>query len=228
MTKTILRKYVRKLLEAAVVGQAAAGQGLALFRTNKSNNVEYILYDPKAFFEKAQGLPADELSGIDPSDVVYGYLNAKPHQGDCWNAAEIKFSAARKGYGPLLYELAMSDFGKIMSDHGAGSSQSARSVWQKYAQRSDVKKLPFDDQKNPKTPPKDDDCKMIPDFDGSVAYLNSAYAGSGDVSGKEAMMNAHQSFVKQMEGANVKKADVELALRLMGDEYFGKRYQENL
>jgi hypothetical protein len=152
----------------------------------------------------------------------------RPHKGDCWDAAEIKFSAAQKGYGPLMYELAMSDFGKIMSDHGAGSSGSARGVWQKYDQRADVKKLPFDDVKNPKTPPKNDDCKLIPDVDGDVAYLNQAYAGKGDVSGKQTLMRAHQALVGQMQADGYKPGDVELALRMMGDEYFGHRYRENL
>lgn len=223
-----LRRLVRGLLEAAVAGKTAAGQGLALLRKQNSHGVEYILYDPETFMRMAKGVPSDELTGLDPTDVIVGYLDVRPHKGDCWDAAEIKFSAAQKGYGPLMYELAMSDFGKIMSDHGAGSSGSARGVWQKYDQRADVKKLPFDDVKNPKTPPKNDDCKMIPDVDGSVAYLNQAYAGKGDVSGKQTLMRSHQALLGQMQADGHKPGDVELALRMMGDEYFGHRYRENL
>lgn len=223
-----LRRIVRSLLEAAVAGKTAAGQGLALLRKQNNAGVEYILYDPETFARLAKGVPGDELTGLDPTEVIVGYLDVRPHKGDCWDAAEIKFSAAQKGYGPLMYELAMSDFGKIMSDHGAGSSTSARGVWQKYDQRPDVKKLPFDDMKNPKTPPKCDDCKIIPDVDGDIAYLNQAYAGKGDVSGKEALMNAHRAFVKQMVSTGYKAGDVELAIRMMGDEYFGQRYRENL
>jgi hypothetical protein len=222
-----LRRLVRSLLEAAVAGKTAAGQGLALLRKQNSHGIEYILYDPETFARLTNGVPGDELTGLDPTDVIVGYLDVRPHKGDCWDAAEIKFSAAQKGYGPLMYELAMSDFGKIMSDHGAGSSGSARGVWQKYDQRADVKKLPFDDVKNPKTPPKKDDCKMIPDVDGDVVYLNQAYAGKGDVSGKQTLMRAHQAFVGQMTADGYKPGDVELALRMMGDEYFGHRYREN-
>ncbi len=221
-----LRKYVRSLLEAAVAGKTAASQGLALMRKQNNAGVEYVLYEPEIFAQLSKGLPADELTGIDPSDVIVGYLDVRPHKGDCWDAAEIKFSAAQKGYGPLMYELAMSDFGKIMSDHGAGTSNAARRVWQKYDQRPDVEKLPFDDIKNPQTVPKNDDCKLVPDVDGEIAYLNQAYAGQGDVSGKEALMNAHRTFMKQMEANGYKTADVELAIRMMGDEYFGHRYRE--
>jgi len=223
-----LRRIVRCLLEAAVAGQAAASQGLALLRKQNSKGVEYVLYNPTALARVSKGVPGDELTGLDPTGVIVGYLDVRPHNGDCWDAAEVKFSAAEKGYGPLMYELAMGDFGKIMSDHGAGSSASARGVWQKYDQRSDVKKLPFDDVKNPKTPPKNDDCKIIPDVDGDIAYLNQAYAGKGDVSGKDALMSAHRAFVKQMESNGYKAGDVELAIRMMGDEYFGHRYRENV
>ncbi len=223
-----LRKLVRSLLEAAVAGKTAAGQGLALLRSNKGAGVEYVLYDPKKFYELTQGIPKDMLETIDPDEVIYGYLDVRPHKTDCWNAAEIKFAAARQGYGPLMYEMAMSDFGKIMSDHGAGSSPSARGVWQKYADRPDVKALPFDDVKNPKTPPKQDDCKMIPDFDGKNAYLNAAYAGSGDASGKDTLMRAHEALIGMMVADGHKKDNVDLALRMMGDEYFGQRYRENV
>lgn len=227
MAERDLRRLVRSLLEAAIAGKAAAGLGLALLRSNKGSGVEYVLYDPVKFYELTRDVPKDMLETIDPDEVIYGYLDVRPHKGDCWNAAEIKFAAARQGYGPLMYELAMSDFGKIMSDHGAGSSASARGVWQKYANRSDVEALPFDDIKNPKTPPKQDDCKLIPDFDGSNAYLNAAYAGNGDSSGKETMMRAHQALIGQMVADGHKKDNVDLALRMIGDEYFGHRYREN-
>lgn len=226
MDKNKLRKLIRSLLEAAIVGTAAAGQGLALLRKKKNESVEYVLYKPSEFFKKAEGIPSDELSGIDFAGIIVGYIDVKTHNGDCWNAGEVKFSAAEKGYGPLMYELAMSDFGSLMSDKGAGTSQAARAVWQKYNQRPDIKKLPFDDVKNPKTPPKNDDCKVIPDYDGEIAYLNNAYSGAGDASGKDVMMRAHQALVGQMKAAGYDVNDVELAIRMMGDEYFGMRYRD--
>lgn len=233
--KRDLRRLIRNLLEAAVVSKTAASQGLALYRKQTSNNVEYVLYDPEVFTREIKTIQddyngnavgSDVLGSIDPSNIIVGYLNVKPHNGDCWDAAEVKFSAAQKGYGPLMYELAMSDYGKLMSDHGAGTSASARNVWQKYNQRSDIKKLPFDDVKNPKTPPKGDDCKLLPDFDGDIAYLNQAYAGQGDASGKEALMHNHQTFIKDIVAKGYKAADVELAVRMLGDEYFGGRYRD--
>jgi hypothetical protein len=222
-----LRLLVRRLLEAAIKGKVAASQGLALLRSSKGPGVEYILYNPAKFYELAQGVPKDRLESIDPSEMIYGYLDVRSHKDECWNAAEIKFSAARKGFGPLMYELAMSDFGKIMSDHGSGSSPSARAVWQKYANRSDVETLPFDDVKNPKTPPKVDDCKIIPELDGKNSYLNAAYAGAGDSSGKTKMMRAHDLLVDLMVSDGHKKSDVELGLRMIADEYFAMRYGDN-
>lgn len=228
--KKLLRKYVKTLLEAAVVGTAAASQGLALFRSQNAGKVEYILYDGEAFLFETKDLPADELvfTSIDPGEIIYGYLVVSPHQGECWDAAEVKYAAARKGFGPLMYEMALADFGSIMSDHGVGSSNAARNVWKKFSNRSDIIAKPFDDIKEPHTPPKEDDCRLIPDWDGENDYLNAAYSGSGDSSGKQAMMKEHERVVQKMLATkkDIKQKDVEQAIRILGDDYFSLRYRE--
>ena len=207
-----------------MAGTAAASSGLALYRTYAGALCVYVLYDCNVLEQEITSMDPSEYGGLDPNNYIYGYMEVKPHKGECWNAAEVKCSAARKGYGPLLYEIAMSDFGTLMSDHGAGSSMSARQVWKKYEQRSDVQKKAFDDVKEPKTPPKEDDCKLIPDFEGENQYLNNAYSGAGDDSGKLALLQAHQNFIKKFQQH---KSDLESAIMGGGDEYFGQRYREN-
>ena len=198
-----LRRVIRAIIQEAAVSSSQAAQSLALYRRS-AGGVVYILYDPVAF---AKELPAWEDAGGDPGRVIYGYLDVKPNHGECWGAAEVKYSAAQKGYGPLMYELAMSDFeGGIMSDRHS-TSDAARNVWKRYNQRADVEKKPFDDKKAPKTPPKVDDCKMIPDFDGDEAYLNQAYRGKGDATGKPAMMQRHKETIASIVAQTGKQAD---------------------
>ncbi len=232
-----LRECIRAILEAAISSSSASGQGLALYvNSTQSQKVEYVLYSPRALVDaiEAHNVFADDdvdlseaLGAVDPHDVIYGYIVVRKNSGKCWNSGEVKYSAARKGYGPLMYELAMSDFVRLMPDHGGGSSPSARNVWARYANRPDVKKLPFDDIANPKTEPKEDDCHVYMDPDGDIGYLNAAYQGKGDKAGKDALVRSHQALVGQLSSDGFKKSDVEIALSQMGDEYFGSRYREN-
>lgn len=207
-----------------MASQQAASQGLALYRKGTGSSVVYVLYNPAKLAEE---LPKWQDAGGDINSVIYGYLDVRPHKGDCWNAGEIKFAAAQKGYGPLMYELAMSDFENGLFPDRLSTSDAARNVWKKYNQRGDVQKKPFDDVKNPKTAPKVDDCKLIPDFDGEEAYLNQAYVGHGDPGGKAQMMQLHRDSVPTVaEKLAMPTNEVEQAIFHMGDEYFGTRYRD--
>lgn len=226
-----LRRLVRSLLEAAVAGNTAASRGLALYRLQRGAGVDYVLYNPENFAKEIENtngeknLSLHDIEEFDPSNIIIGCLGVTLHGGKCWDAAEVGMSAAEKGYGPLMYELAMSDYGVMMSDR-ISTSASARKVWQKYDQRADVKKLPFDDISDPKTPPKEDDCKILPDYeDDEVPYLNQAYAGKGDSSGKEVLMRNHQEFIYQMQKKFYLRSDVEKALLTLGEMYFSIRYE---
>lgn len=184
-----IRLIIRHLLEAAVASKQAAGQNLALLRRNSGKYIQYILYDPQ---ELENEFTMYEKGAGDEAKVIYGFLEVRPHDGECWNAAEIAASAAKKGYGPLMYELAMSDFENGLMPDRSTTSPAARKVWQVYTQRSDVSKFPLDDKRNPKTPPKIDDCSIVPDVDGDIAYLNQAYVGRGDTDGKSILLKKPQ------------------------------------
>lgn len=157
-------------------------------------------------------------------DVIYGYLDVKPHHGDAWNAGEVKYAAAEKGYGPLMYELAMSDFKTLMPDR-LSTSDAARNVWKKYAARSDVETKPLDDKDKPKTPPKVDDAYHIPDYYNETPYLNAAYSGAGDGGSKPTLMANHRDCVATIaDQLQSSPAAVEQKITHMGDQYFGIRY----
>lgn len=83
--------------------------------------------------------------------------------GTCSKAFVVTSSNVKKGWGPLLYDVAM----EYATKHGGGLtpdrssvSDDARKVWKVYASRSDVKVVQLDDLKNTLTRKKGDNCDM--------------------------------------------------------------------
>ncbi len=221
-----LRKFVRAILaEAAMTSQGAASNGLALMRKNSGGQNVYVLYVPA---EVEKMLVSGDIENEAIGRAIVGFISIQPHEGEAWNAGEVKLSAAQKGYGPLMYQYAMTDYaGGLFPDRGSTSAK-ARTVWQKYAARADVEKKPFDDPKSPKTPDPIDDMKPArgTTYDGDEAFLNQAYDAPGDASGRSGLMAAHQQFVTDMTAKKFPKNVVETMIDNLGDEYFSVRYRE--
>jgi hypothetical protein len=221
-----LRRVIRSILEAAANSQVAASAGLALMRKPESGDrTTYVLYAPAAI---EQMLVSGDLEASAIAKAIYAYMSIKTHQGDCWNAGEVKLSAAQKGYGPLMYQYVMNDYaGGLFPDRGS-VSQAARGVWQKYNQRADTKKSKFDDKRNPKTPDPGDDCELTTgtSVDGEEAYLNQAYDAPGDAGGRSTLMANHNNFLAAMAQKKFTKQVVETMIENIGDEYFSMRYRD--
>ena len=80
----------------------------------------------------------------------------------CLGALMIAYSDASRGWGPLLYDVAIEvatlKAGGLVCDRSI-VSQDAYNVWDKYNnQRSDVEKLQLDDEVGSRTPDPNDDC----------------------------------------------------------------------
>lgn len=229
----MLNKFVRTILEAAVRSEQAASKNLALLRKTNGDSVSYTLYDSALVTDALWGMDKTEdeelavhdlLSEIPPESFVYGYIDVKIHKGDCWNGGEVKYSAARKGYGPLMYELAMSDFPNGIMPDRKGPSDKARNVWKAYEKRSDVKQKKLDNVKAPETDPKQDDCLLVPDFDGEEAYLNKVYSGTGDGGSKPALMQKHKEIAEAASEAGIKPDAYARFITDAGIEFFGTKY----
>ena len=218
-----LRSYIRLLVEAAVGGEQAAKGGLALFRGQRSNRVIHVLYDPKALAEEAQQPGFFSMRLTRPLDqVIVGFIKAMPHSGECNDAMEVKMSAASKGYGPLMYDIVMSDGdGGLLPDRVSTSDQ-AKKLWQFYgSKRGDVKKVPLDNADDPKTPEPDDDCPFVDD---KSDVLNYSYDGPGQASAKSQLMQRHEDVVAQFADAGMKRQSLEGMLMNMGDALFDSKY----
>lgn len=218
-----LRSYIRFLVEAAVGGEQASKQGLALFRAHRGNRVDYILYNPKALAEESKEPGFMSMRLKRPLDeIIVGFVRAMPHSGDCNDAMEVKMSAAAKGYGPLMYDIVMSDGeGGLMPDRVSTSDQAAK-LWQFYStKRGDVEKKPFDDADDPKTPEEDDDCALVKDPND---VLNYSYDGAGNSGAKSQLMQAHESACEQFASEDMPRKFIEGMLSQMGDAFFDKKY----
>lgn len=223
--QTALRKAIRLILEAAATSEIAISTGLALMKKqeSKGRNI-YVLYVPSLV---EQMLESGKIESSEISKAIFGFMTVKSHKDECWNAGEVKLSAAQKGYGPLMYQYVMNDYaGGLFPDRGS-VSDAARAVWQKYNQRSDTQKNKFDDVTNPITPEPIDDCDLTrgTSVDGDDAYLNYAYDAPGDASGRSTLMNNHEEFLKLMAQKNYSKRVVESMIESLGDEYFTMRYR---
>lgn len=111
-----------QLDESAVHVSAMARQGLALLTTGDNMLRKYVLWD----WEEYQD--ALEQDQIDPSKVIVGYIKIKNSPAcDMWT---VETSAAQQGYGPGMYDIAMSDiFPDGLTSDRHTTSNSARKVW---------------------------------------------------------------------------------------------------
>lgn len=141
---------------------------------------------------------ASDLFENGSPDGIYGYMKVNdPSENDseCHGSSEIKLAAAVKGYGPLMYDIAMSNSPnhEIHADRVAVSTD-ARAVWSFFRdKRSDVEALKFDNVDDPQTPSPEDDCNVHePEKNSAVDY---AYKGSKTVN-VSGMESVHARFAK--------------------------------
>jgi hypothetical protein len=218
-----LRKLIRTLVEAAVNSTIANNQGLALMRKPQGSMTAYVLYDPVHIEPMFSN---DDLITSD-SKAIIGYLVVQTHQGECWNAGEVKLAAAKSGYGPLMYQYAMNDYaGGIFPDRQE-TSKAAQAVWKKFEQRPDTEKRKFDDITSPITPPKEDDCELAwgTKLHGDTAFLNQAYDAPGDASGRSNLLQNHEDFLQMLSDTKKwKKHNIESVILDFGGEFFSTRY----
>lgn len=157
-----LRQVIREILEAEVLvteeakGIASKGmEKLALtiikgYPTHPPCQT-YLLYDPAKLAEllSATKLTANAVYGV----VMVNVTSDHPQ----WGAKEIEFTAARSGYGPMMYDIAMADVGGLIADRGSVSDD-ARGIWSFYKnKRPDVEKKQIDNYLNPTTKTEEDD-----------------------------------------------------------------------
>lgn len=223
----LLRQLVRALVtEAATSGAQAIKHGLALYRGPDQDGTVYVLYDTAVAQRLAQStggfakpIPESELDKL-----FAGFVWGIQHSDDANGAFEIRLSAARKGFGPLMYDIVMSDAPDgIMSDHYHSSSPSERNLWKKYfSDRGDVEHSPLDDVDDPKTPPHSDDAQLVDDP--NAPYLDYSYDGAGDSQSRAKLLAKHSELAKWLKDRAVPSRAFESVLASRAEDYFASKY----
>jgi hypothetical protein len=228
----ILRQFIQEeiarlaLMEAAQSVDSASQQGLALYiGPGKYEAKLYMLYDPTKVVEAINDKdPQNAINNLDIS-CVFGILNVSPDPGP-YGALEVGRSAATKGYGPLLYDIAMTNEDAIMSDRGS-VSKGALAVWSYYKnKRSDVKAKLIDDKDNPKTETEADD-GVVWKWDSEDDFINDprnyVYVATKktDIS---SLTKNHQKVIGKLN--NAKGISPRKLFSELSEKFFLKKYRE--
>ena len=170
LTEGQLRRIIKEELESdryaiVVIGNTSTGP------------VEVIAYDKE---ELEAAADTDEEGGFDDYFGVIAGLTLKRSEeyGDCNGAWQVSTAASsKKGWGTKVYLAAFEWLRNISSDRESVSS-SAEGMWKSLARNGIVEPEPFDNWKDPQTPPTSDDCKVFPSRDPA---LNSSFKLKGSV-----------------------------------------------
>ena len=149
--KLILENWNKFLNEAAMGPKDLKDAGYYIVYDTNPDSASFKLMKDK-----------DEIGVIYIQRTEYG----RKFYGECLNAWMIESVSAPKGFGPLLYDVAMEwateNGGGLMSDRYQVSDE-AEGVWDFYLKNraSELEILQLDDPKNTLTPTMDDNCKQV-------------------------------------------------------------------
>lgn len=164
----------------------------------------FCIIDANEFLRLYERLVKENESGIADErkfntrltlrDAVISTITLSLLKDPCNSAYSVTAVAARKGYGPTTYDIAMSMYGEITSDKESEDgmfsvSSAAKRVWDVYKQRPDVNQNPLDNIDDPKTPQKSDDCKVTRNPESS---LNFSYSLKGSIDISVYLLNAQK------------------------------------
>ena len=170
LTEGQLRRIIKEELESdryaiVVIGNTSTGP------------VEVIAYDKEAL----EGAAVRGRRGgfNDYFGVIAGLtLKRSDEYGDCNGAWQVSTAVSiKKGWGTKVYLAAFEWLRNISSDRESVSS-SAEGVWKSLARKGILEPEPFDNWKDPQTPPTSDDCKVFPSRDPA---LNSSFKLNGSI-----------------------------------------------
>lgn len=158
------------------------GYALAIIKGNRQN--EFILYDPLLIeFRKNKNPVVGSIT-----------INQIKHNNDVWKAS---YSSARKSYGPILYEIAMSYiYPSFLRADTLFVSDGARKVWEYfYEHRRDEVNIEPLSKLTPDYPPADID----PSSNKNPEHMSMGYAFSiKQPKDYSSLLKRHQDFAKKI------------------------------
>lgn len=238
-TESLLENFQSFLNESQVNPE---NKGLFISGGQHSGDAVFLIYDIETYEEILNDfelkkmnvhINGRELVDFDVPIGMIGVMDRSEDHGPCYGAWEVHRSAVhshwrKRGFGKLLYEIAMVHLGvPLMSDRSSVSDYAAR-VWNSL---SDVhyKTDDFDNIQKPQTPPPEDDCIVkshednIPDW---ALKLNTGRANRIKTVANE-MIDNHEFFMEELQHGTklnkegIKSLFLQMAVRLFNTEYGG-------
>lgn len=199
------------LHEAAADSKTAASRGLALMAPGDGEGV-YVLYNAEVVESTLAGMSGERTQtmarALRDEHAVIGVL-AADKLPSCWSVRQVTSVAAEKGYGPLMYDIALSD--GPLAPMRDSVSLSAERVWRRYYEdRSDVAHAPL---KN---------CKKHVSV---RPWLNFSYELTGQGADVAALKARHERVLSALS-EEIVEGEVKSALERAGSMYFDSRYTE--
>ena len=161
--------------------------------------------DPDSSFMALATIDHDEDDTYILGIIGLDRLKKSAAWNDSGKGWEVVNVAAKKGYGPLMFNFAIGDLGAVIPDRNTMTDDSTR-VWKKFDTGASpgVKLKPLDDEDNPKTKTKIDDAPTLKKKSKSdlykkedfpLAIRNTAAVGQG-ISTKALQIKADQQIKK--------------------------------
>jgi len=207
VNKITVESLTRTFREYLTEKEMSVESSFGVIKRGSGLNVNYVMVDTVALREYCEDLADNyKINGEDPNinkkalidnkivvsavKIAENTEEMKAEYGTCMDASHVKVSAVNKnmsgkGYGRMLYKIVMSEHPEGLTPDRDFVSGTAFKAWQKMAPELTTKKVggsdKFDNVRDPKTPPKEDDCVLhTRDNFADMSVLDKAYIYSGE------------------------------------------------
>jgi hypothetical protein len=201
MSDSVIRLFIRRTILAEKAANVEAAKGLAMLKIKEGPGLRIVVYEPNAALHAFTAMKGEVVAPVTPvkvgppiaraiQDAIIGQIKVAPPDGDCNGGWEVHSIAAEKGYGPMMYDIAMSSVPtKTLVPDRESVKPGAEAVWQRYL---DTKTGPHGavephQLQDPKS------CKLHPS---DRPALNYSYTLKGSVNTTFLSAN-HDSFVEK-------------------------------
>ncbi len=220
-SKQLLKQLILEVIEteAAIPIEQAEKSKLALYKYMENGVTrDYHLYSPMVFEQELINTdllnePHWKIPQEKKDRIFYAYISIVANK-ECkfW---EVTISAATKGYGPLIYKIAMSDiYPDSLASDRANVSEDAFRLWMQMATRDEY--VPHEISRNLCTFKNMDKDRV------GTEYLQYSYSIKQPLN-TQGLVKAHKSFAKKHEPEF--GPAIEELLQSYGPKYFERKHR---
>jgi hypothetical protein len=224
--ESLVRKLIGEMINESSDPPSLENLGIITFKYSFHSKLT-VIYSIPALDWSLSRLFGTKVPKPNPDDlVVSGVQWGKPNGegGPCNHAYVVRRSVtAFKGWGRKAYLAALADAGELGPDRDIVYPGAVK-AWQRIVDAGYVEGHPYDDFKNPQTPPPEDDCDLHP----GKPVLNASYELKGstpsDILAMQERGRRHFEMLEKHGGKEI----VDMARKVIGIEYdtiFRQKYE---